>query len=134
MSVPSEFQRLLYQWSRWVRQTMPFHHCGSVEHKYLSPQCWNEPEPRPPEINTREALAAEHAILGLPDKHRAVFVYRHVHRVKEPHIMARLIRRRYRVAENTRGRIWIRPQDMADLLHDAEAMVRNRLKRAGLNI
>jgi len=106
---------------------MYYGHCGSVEHKYRSPQCWESPEPRPPDIVLSEALAVEQAIVGLlPEKHRIVLVWTHVHRCKEPWIITRQAKKRYKV--------WIRPHDIADVLRDAESMVRNRLRRSGLMV
>ncbi len=123
----TELVRLLAQWARWARETMRYGHCGSVEHKYRSPQCWWPEEPRPPEINTREAMAVERAIVGLPglpEKHRIVLVWTWVHRCKEPWIITRQAKKRYRV--------WVRPQDVQEVLHDAERMVANRLRRQGI--
>ena len=105
---------------------MRYGHVGSIEHKYRSPQCWWPPEPRPPEINLREVLDVEKAIVGvpgLPEKHRICIVWKYVHRVKEPWVVARQAKKRYKT--------WIRPHDVEDLTYEAERMLANRLRRIG---
>jgi len=116
----SEYQRLINQWARWSRETFRYGHCGSIEHKYLSPQCWESPEPRPPEINLKEVMQVERAVIQLPDKHRIVLIWSRVHRVKEPWAIARQAKKRHRV--------WVNPHKVEDLIYEAEKMVSNRLR------
>jgi len=38
----------LENWGRWARDRRRYNHCGSVEHKYRSPQTWHPPQPKVP--------------------------------------------------------------------------------------
>jgi len=122
-TLKTELRRLIDQWARYSRNGFYYGHCGSVEHKYLSPQCWYAPEPRPPEINLSEVLDVERAITGAPEKNRVCLVLRYVRKVKEPWILSRLAKKEYRV--------WVKPHDVEDLTHEGTRMVANRLRRIG---
>ncbi len=121
-----ELGRLLKQWGRWGRESLRYGHCGSTEHKYRSPQCWDAPEPKPPPLDLAEIMAVERAISGqepLQPKWRYPLVYHYVHRAVE-RVAIKEIRKIYRVG------IAIHHYDQ--LLYQGEIATGNRLIKIGV--
>lgn len=73
----TELDELLIEWKKWC-----FWHdenigpdpvsCASIEHRYVSPQCWWPPEPRQEPPNDWVGLRVEKAVQKLPERPRAV--------------------------------------------------------------
>ena len=64
-----EWEPRFRNWVRWCLSKPRLQgHCGSIEHRYKSPQAdvWDPPEPRSPAIDVRDAIEVNRAYLTLP--------------------------------------------------------------------
>ena len=75
-----DIRQRLINWGRWCREGQRYGHCASIEHNYRSPQCWNEPEPKPDPINIHDGQAVEWAVRVLHVEQRTILRLRYVRR------------------------------------------------------
>jgi hypothetical protein len=81
-SIPPEHAEIhgyLTHWGRWVRSRASQGHCGSLEHRYRSPQRWESPTPRPEEINATCAVLVETCMRVVPKGSRKLLKFRYVY-------------------------------------------------------
>lgn len=79
----------LIEWGRYQRSRgAGGQHCGSVEHRWRSPQIWHPPGPRPLDIDHQAAEQVEAAVVTLTTIRRAVLVDHYVYRA-DPRSTAR---------------------------------------------
>ena len=109
----AEIHDYLIHWGRWVRTTNPQHHCGSLEHLYRSPQHWESPNPRPPEINAACAILVETCMRVVPKGSRKLLKFRYVYLADREWITKRL-----------------RLQDFSQALYTARQIVLNLTRHA----
>ncbi len=85
-----EIHEFLQQWGRWVLSRRVNGHCASIEHRYKSPQCWDERNPRPPEVNERAATLIESLMRIVPKAARKLLKLRYVYRADRDFITKRM--------------------------------------------
>ncbi len=73
----SELDDYLAEWRKWCFwRDEPIGpedvSCASIEHRYISPQCWWPPEPRQEPPVEWIGLSVEKAVQALPERYRAV--------------------------------------------------------------
>lgn len=68
----SELEEMLWNWARYVRFYRHRHTCKSIEHRWRSPQTWNPPGPRPPDLDVPSGQIVENTVCRLlqGDYHR----------------------------------------------------------------
>lgn len=66
----------LREWARVYRDTRKRGQAGSAESKYLSPQCWEAPEPRAP-LDVRRAHATHALLKQLPSPNFRALTFRY---------------------------------------------------------
>jgi hypothetical protein len=104
----------LRNWAAWAR--IPKHpaHCGSIEYRYRSPQCWFPPAPQIT-IDHAAAIEVERLTRFLPARWHMALKYRYVY-LADPRWCAR--------------RLAVHIDDWPDLLADARSAIGNLLTRA----
>lgn len=108
-----DLEAIFRNWARWVRDRgYRKQHCYSIEGRYRSPQHWNPPEPRPPEVDIFQALKVEKIVIRLPNKYKVLLVG-HFVKLSNPMSICR--------------KIAIRFNDYDATLQMAKIMVRNNL-------
>ena len=85
-----EIHEFLSHWGRWLKSRGIQGHCASIEHRYRSPQCWDERNPRPPEPDERQALLIEGLMRVVPRVSRKILKLRYVHQADAAFIAKRL--------------------------------------------
>ena len=85
-----EIHEFLLHWGRWLRSRGTQGHCASVEHRYRSPQCWDERNPRPPEPDARCAETIESLMRIVPRVSRKILKLSYVYRADGEFIARRL--------------------------------------------
>lgn len=86
-----EIHEWLIEWGRWLKQGgAPNGHCASIEHRYKSPQCWDERNPRPPEPDIARALLIEGLMRIVPRVSRKLLKLRYMMGGEEVWISRRL--------------------------------------------
>jgi hypothetical protein len=85
-----EIHEFLDHWGRWLKSRGIQGHCASIEHRYRSPQCWDERNPRPPEPDAKRAELVESLMRIVPRLSRRVLKLRYVHRADNSFIAKRL--------------------------------------------
>ena len=103
----------LRNWGSWARERPIYGHCHSIEHRYRSPQCWNEVLPKVL-IDPLQALETERVMRFLPRKHRLALKFNYVFRAPWRWSCQRLV---------LRYDLW------GEHLSDAQNMVANRLRK-----
>ena len=84
-----EIDEFLTSWGRWLKTKQIQGHCGSIEHQWRSPQCWDERHPRP-EINESQAELIESLMRIVPKHSRKLLKLKYVHRCDPVFITRRL--------------------------------------------
>ena len=85
-----EIHEFLQHWGRWLQWHNSVGHCASMEHRYRSPQCWEERNPRPPEPDAGQAQLIEGLMRIVPRVSRKLLKLRYVHRGDAAFIAKRL--------------------------------------------
>ena len=85
-----EIHDFLCHWGRWLKSRGVQGHCASIEHRYRSPQCWDERNPRPEEPDVRRAELVEGLMRIVPRLSRRVLKLKYVHRGDAAFIAKRL--------------------------------------------
>jgi hypothetical protein len=85
-----EIHEFLLHWGRWLRSHGVPGHCASIEHRFRSPQCWDERNPRPPEPDLRCALLIEGLMRIVPRVSRKILKLKYVHRGDAAFIQKRM--------------------------------------------
>lgn len=85
-----EIHEFLIHWGRWLRSSYQQGHCGSIEHRWKSPQCWYplEPKPEPPE--EQKALAVERCMRIIYKTPRRILKFKYVYRADREWIVKRM--------------------------------------------
>jgi hypothetical protein len=99
-----EIHDFLTQWGRWLKTQIIQGHCGSIEHRWRSPQCWNDPQPKL-EVNEGQALLIESLMRIVPKVSRKVLKLRYVHKADPEFIIKRLRLRDYSIVIYTARQI-----------------------------
>lgn len=103
----------LLNWANWALYGRGGKgHCGSIEHRWRSPQCWYPQEPVIP-VDVLDALNVEHCMVRLPAFERRLLKEHYVWR---------------RSARNICRGLAIHKDRFAELLRRARLMVRNLLR------
>ena len=79
--VPTEHREIhdfLTTWGRWAVSHKVSGHCASMEHRYRSPQCWNDRDPRPEEPNLEIAVMIEGLMRIVPKVSRKILKLKYV--------------------------------------------------------
>src|SRR5258706_9264572 len=84
-----EIHELLVNWGRWALSRIGQGHCASMEHRYRSPQCWNDPQPRI-EHNEQLAFLIEQSMRIVPKLSRKLLKLKYVVRCDKEFISKRL--------------------------------------------
>src|ERR1700704_2290016 len=85
-----EVHDLLTNWGRWALSRSSPGHCASIEHRYNSPQCWNDRNPRPEEPNQPAALMIEQQMRIIPKLSRKLLKLKYVLRADKQFTSRRL--------------------------------------------
>jgi hypothetical protein len=86
-----EIHEFLLHWGRWLQAHPIQGHCASIEHRFRSPQCWDERNPRPPEPDLARAMLIEGLMRIVPRVTRKILKLKYVHRA-DPEFIARRLR------------------------------------------
>lgn len=84
-----EIHDLLINWGRWAITPRTQAHCASIEHRFKSPQCWNDPEPKT-EHNEQLAFLIEHSMRIIPKLSRKLLKLKYVLKADRQFISKRL--------------------------------------------
>jgi len=84
-----EIHELLVNWGRWALNRSSQGHCASIEHRYRSPQCWNDPQPKI-EHNEQLAFLIEQSMRIVPKLSRKLLKLKYVVRCDKEFICKRL--------------------------------------------
>ena len=90
-----EIHDYLLHWGRWLRTSYIQGMCGSVEHKYTSPQRWYPPEPKPEPPEEQKALLVERCMRIVHKGPRRLLKFKYVYRADQEWIQKRLRLRDY---------------------------------------
>src|SRR5882762_3259924 len=85
-----EIHEFLQHWGRWLRTRPAKGHCASIEHRYRSPQCWDERNPRPPEPELGKAILIEELMRIVPRLARKILKLAYVYHADGQFIARRL--------------------------------------------
>lgn len=86
-----EIHKWLIEWGRWLKAGGAANgHCASIEHRYKSPQCWDERNPRPPEPDLARAVLIEGLMRIVPKLSRKLLKLRYMMGGEEVWISRRL--------------------------------------------
>lgn len=115
-----EFDQRLDNWARWARPHKNYRRTFSLEGRYKpeASEVW-EPEQPHVEVDIKDALEVERAIIGLPKKHKLTLVYCYVYFWT---VRDKLL---YPVCR----KIGINPTKLEEYEKVALVMLENRLKR-----
>jgi hypothetical protein len=103
-----EIHDFLLHWGRWLRTRKIQGHCASIEHRYKSPQCWDERNPRPEEPDLSKACLIEKQMRIVPKNSRKLLKLKYVLRCDKEFIIKRL-----------------RPKDYDQSLYTARQIIKN---------
>jgi len=81
---------LLKHWGRWVRSSTTQGYCGSIEHRYKSPQCWYPPNPKPEQPDELAALLIERFMRIIAKQPRKLLKFKYVYQADQAYIAQRL--------------------------------------------
>ncbi len=84
-----EIHELLVNWGRWAVSRTGQGHCASMEHRYRSPQCWSDPQPKI-EHNEQLAFLIEQSMRIVPKLSRKLLKLKYVVRCDKEFISKRL--------------------------------------------
>src|SRR5258706_6330331 len=84
-----EIHNLLINWGRWAISHASRGHCASIEHRYRSPQCWNDPQPKT-EHDEQLAFLIEQSMRIVPKLSRKLLKLKYVVRCDKEFIARRL--------------------------------------------
>lgn len=110
----NEIERRLTEWARWLRSSPARGHCASLEHRYRSPQCWDEINPSNP-ISTLDAAEIEDIVVALPEKYKKLAKYHYVYRMAQ-HFICRRLRFRHAEYDNEMNSLRFQVQEALDKL------------------
>ena len=85
-----EIHEFLLHWGRWLQFHGVQGHCASIEHRFRSPQCWDERNPRPPEPDLERAMLIEGLMRIVPRMSRKILKLKYVRRADREFISKRL--------------------------------------------
>ena len=100
-----EIHIYLNEWGNWLRSRTIQGHCASIEHRYKSPQCWDERNPRPIEPDLSKAYLIERNMRIVPKGSRKLLKLKYVLRCDKDFITKRLRLREYEVSLYTARQI-----------------------------
>lgn len=90
-----ETHDFLIHWGRWLRSAHLQGHCASIEHRYRSPQCWDERNPRPEEPDLSKALLIERQMRIIQKQPRKLLKLKYVLRCDKDFIIKRMRLKEY---------------------------------------
>lgn len=89
-----EINEFLIYWGMWLRIRLQQGHCGSAEHRWRSPQCWDDKEAKAL-TDEGKALLVEHQMRIIPRISRKLLKLKYVGRADPEFIIKRLRLREY---------------------------------------
>ena len=128
MDTNSLFDIRLKNWASWARNraVIPCS-CRSLESHYKAPPIWHYPELKA-EININDAIVVERELVSpsFPKRNMAVIVYAHVYPWKRFEVALRRINK-------FDGKMYVKPANFEDVLHQSITMLKNRLDTCNNN-
>ncbi len=115
----TDIEARLNNWQAWGKDKLHYQKCKSLEGNYKPPPVWEAPHLRT-EIDLKDALEIERAVIKLPEKHKMVLVTAYMYK----HL---LINGRFNKTCNIIG-ISRKAEVFDDYLAKAKLMVENILR------